>query len=161
VTLDFGNLTALEKFMSRVDTSGSCWLWTGGNDGQYGYGHVWLSDDRPTVKTHRLAWELAHGPIPPGMWVCHSCDTPACCRPSHLFLATNRGNIQDAMRKGRLGGKLHPLLRDEAIASIVAGRETQAMAARRLGVNPSTVSTWLRSRGIPTPRTPSRLASLT
>lgn len=134
--------------MARVDTSGSCWPWTGGNDGRWGYGHVWLSSDRPSVKAHRLAWELAHGPIPAGMVVCHLCDTPACCRPSHLVLGTSRENAHDAMRKGRLSGKLHPLDREEAIASLVAGRESQSAIARRLGVSQSTVSRWLKTRGI-------------
>jgi hypothetical protein len=52
---------------------------------------------------HRLAWEEANGqPVPPGMNVCHSCDNPSCCNPDHLWVGTQRENVQDAVRKGRL-----------------------------------------------------------
>jgi hypothetical protein len=49
---------------------------------------------------HRLAYVLAHGPIPPGMIVMHRCGNPACCNPSHLLLGTNA----DLARRRRRGG---------------------------------------------------------
>lgn len=51
--------------------------------------------------THRLAYREFVGPIPEGMKVCHTCDNPPCCRPSHLFLGTDEDNTQDAISKGR------------------------------------------------------------
>ncbi len=41
---------------------------------------------------HRVAWEDAHGPIPPGMTVDHMCWNPACINPDHLRLLTHRDN---------------------------------------------------------------------
>lgn len=88
------------RFWSKVDKSGDCWLWTG-HRLKNGYGQFSLTTTRP-VKAHRFAWELAHGPIPGGMMVCHHCDNPPCVRPDHLFLGTAKDNTQDAIRKGRM-----------------------------------------------------------
>ena len=53
------------------------------------------------VRAHRLAYQLVHGPIPNAFQVCHTCDTPLCCRPDHLWLGTNAENQADCTRKGR------------------------------------------------------------
>ena len=44
---------------------------------------------------------MANGPIPAGMQVLHRCDNPPCVRPDHLFLGTNKDNVDDKMAKGR------------------------------------------------------------
>ena len=50
---------------------------------------------------NRLAWTLANGAIPADSCVCHTCDTPACCNPAHLFLGSHSENMADMKTKGR------------------------------------------------------------
>lgn len=87
-------------FWSRValPNENGCREWAGGRN-TFGYGIV-ASNGRP--RAHRLAWELTFGPIPEGLFVCHHCDNPPCCEPLHLFLGTQKDNVQDAVAKGRM-----------------------------------------------------------
>ncbi len=89
-----------ERFWRNVDKQpgDACWEWTGHRQDN-GYG-VLTVNYRPT-RAHRISYELHNGPIPKGMFVCHTCDTPACVRPDHLFSGTNRDNMHDAAVKGR------------------------------------------------------------
>lgn len=79
-------------------TTVGCIPWTGKKHG-YGYGSISRNGER--YLTHRVAWERAFGPIPPGMVVMHECDNPPCYRLSHLRLGTYRDNFMDAVAKGR------------------------------------------------------------
>jgi hypothetical protein len=91
-----------ERFWSKVDRSGTCWLWTASLT-KGGYGQFWFPPKR--VDAHRASWMIANGPIPAGMCVCHDCDNPRCVRPDHLFLGTKLENTHDIIRKGRPIGR--------------------------------------------------------
>lgn len=54
-----------------------------------------------TKYVHRQVWIMAHGPIPPGMVVMHSCDNRLCFRLDHLSLGTQAENHADMVAKGR------------------------------------------------------------
>lgn len=86
------------RFWSKVKKTPSCWLWTGSTASQ-GYGRFQLRGRYPGA--HRVAWALQHGKFSV-LYICHHCDVRACVRIDHLFEGSQRDNILDAARKGRL-----------------------------------------------------------
>ena len=92
--------TVIEKFQAKYIpvTESGCWLWFGANSAR-DYGDFWFNGKMR--RAHRVSWELAHGPIPPGMFVCHTCDVPSCVNPDHLFLGDRAANMRDCVKKGR------------------------------------------------------------
>ena len=93
--------TLPEFFWKRVKKTQICWIWTGRFDG-VGYGIIQLGRGEKRKGAHRASWELHYGKIPDGLMICHHCDNPSCVRPDHLFLGTQKDNLQDASRKGRM-----------------------------------------------------------
>ncbi len=98
-------------FWANVECGPVCWEWQASRTSK-GYGQSHWGGKH--VKAHRLAWELARGPIPPGLCVLHRCDNPPCCRPGHLFIGTRADNNRDSALKGRgalgerNGARTHP-----------------------------------------------------
>jgi hypothetical protein len=82
--------TLRERFEARVVKAGpdECWLWTL-RPGHAGYGCLSMGKGNNPVLAHRVAWELAHGPIPKDLRVRQRCVNRLCCNPAHLFLALN------------------------------------------------------------------------
>lgn len=92
---EFGsNESLIDKFLKKVKKTETCWLWTGFIK-KSGYG---LYNKK---RVHRIAYELFKGHIPKGMFVCHSCDVRNCVNPDHLWLGTNKDNLNDMKIKGR------------------------------------------------------------
>lgn len=83
-------------FWSLVDKTESCWIWNGPKG--KGYGRVTVNGIRDTAA--RQSWRLTKGEIG-NLLVCHHCDVPLCVRPDHLFLGTQKDNMQDWTRKGK------------------------------------------------------------
>lgn len=128
-----------ERFAASYQIVGDCWLWqkgfAGGKNGRYGQLRL---PDGSAVSAHRLSFELHNGAIPPGMCVCHRCDTPACVNPSHLFLGTNAENTADRHRKGRtLSCERHPRAKitPEIVDAIRSSPDDAATLGRRFGID--------------------------
>ena len=62
-----------------------CQVWSWATDGK-GYGM--LAHEGKVLLAHRAAYELVNGPIPSGLELHHTCDTPLCVNPNHLLAVT-------------------------------------------------------------------------
>lgn len=95
--------------LSMPEPNCGCWLWLASvrlNPAGLEYGRLVIGSrsnkSRRSVAAHRLAFEVYNGPILPGMNVLHKCDVSTCVNPKHLFLGTQKDNMQDCLRKGRI-----------------------------------------------------------
>lgn len=129
-----------EKFWSNTipEPNSGCLLWLGPSfkprrrSKEYGrYG-------KRNLLAHRVSWALTHGEAGNNM-VCHSCDTPLCVNPDHLFLGDAASNMADKVSKGRQarGNKIRPTKLTEDQARYIKANPALACAdiARQFGVS--------------------------
>lgn len=91
-----------ERFWNKVEKSGDdeCWNWKASfRKHSEKYGAFWMNGRHHP--SSRIAWILTNGEIPHGYVVCHKCDNPSCCNPSHLFIGLPSDNDADRVAKGR------------------------------------------------------------
>ena len=125
-----------------VDEVTGCHLWTASRD-RLGYGYTRVG--RRVARAHRVAWEAVHGPIPPGLVVCHRCDNPSCVNVEHLFIGTHADNQRDKCRKGRQArgernGRSKLTVEDVVdIRRRLAAGEGRSDIARAYGVDPAAI----------------------
>lgn len=137
-------LTNADRFWLKVDTSGgakACWMWRGSTTAK-GYGSFcWHGR---IEHAQRVSFIIANGEFPRELHVLHTCDTPSCVNPAHLFLGTNQDNVDDKMNKGRhpvFYGEQHACckLTDAQVAEIryryAAGGETHRRLGKEFGVS--------------------------
>lgn len=85
--------TDVKRFWRKVDRSGDCWLWTDVLAAN-GYGYLGIGGrSGRKIQAHRIAFELAKGPIPEGMQIDHLCRNRGCVNPDHLESVTQRENL--------------------------------------------------------------------
>jgi hypothetical protein len=149
----------LDNFWSQVNATeiSDCWDWVGARD-KCGYGIFPFVPDvdglprRYGTRAHRFAYLITGNPINTGMMVCHSCDHPPCCNPSHLFAGTNTDNMRDASIKGRMnppkGEKRWNAKITErdviAIRHLASSGEMQKDIAVKFGLSASTIANIVR-----------------
>lgn len=132
-----------QRYWRRVVVRDGCWGWMGHHD-RLGYAHL------GALRAYRVAYEVAFGPIPPGLMVRHLCNNPGCVRPDHLAVGTQLDNMRDMVRAGRSTAGER-----SAAAKLTAGdvREmrrafgggvSQGALAKRFGISQSNVSRIVR-----------------
>ncbi len=101
-----------DRFWSKIDPTsgfgpyGTCWEWKASRNKEV-YGRYRF--DNKITGSHRYAYELYFGPIPLDKpCVCHYCNNPPCCNPSHLYVGTKKDNAQQMAREGRQRFQKHP-----------------------------------------------------
>lgn len=140
MTLDQQREYIIERTTPEPNTG--CWLWLLCTN-RDGYGLAFVPNRRGQP-AHKLAYQLFVGPIPDDRIVCHTCDTPLCCNPRHLFWGTCSDNMQDMVSKGRAPGprdtssKLTPELVREIRTEVSKGTSLRQIA-NRLGLSRTSV----------------------
>jgi hypothetical protein len=70
------------------ETPEGCWIWQGPWLASHQAGFLVIHDRKRLA--HRIAWELAHGLIPPAHRVIRTCAQPRCINPAHRILVAHR-----------------------------------------------------------------------
>jgi len=126
---------SVEVEFARWFTQGDgCWEWQGARD-RNGYGA--FSYACVTRRAHVVALELDGRPAGRGQHACHTCDNPACVRPSHLYPGTPQQNVDDAVaRRRHQHGERHyaAKLTPDAVRIIRASNLASPALAAQFGV---------------------------
>lgn len=133
--------------MRSVNEITDCWIYTG-RINKDGYGRIGKS-----AVAHREAYRLWVGQLVKGLYVCHTCDNPACINPKHLFLGTPLKNVADKVAKNRqaVGGKgIASKLTAEQVIEIRTrysqGGISQAKLASEYGVKSNAIGAIVRGK---------------
>lgn len=137
--------STIARFWRKVDIRGpnECWAWLAGRN-RKGYGVVSAKPGQSRL-SHVRSFLISVGATG-GFFVLHKCDNPRCVNPKHLFLGTNRDNMEDMREKGRSrrGSKHHNAkLQEESVLEIrqlLNSGRTGASVAAQYGVSVMTIS---------------------
>lgn len=88
---DRGDPTGERRLASRARREGDCLRWTGSRT-PAGYGQMSVAGR--LVGVHRVAYELAVGPVPEGLEIDHLCRVRDCINPDHLEVVTHAENVR-------------------------------------------------------------------
>lgn len=128
-----------ERFWSKVDKSGDCWVWTAGRDnaeyGQFRY-------EGKNVKAHRVSFFFENGYWP--KVTRHTCDNPPCVNPAHLLDGTYKGNNDDIYARERNYGLTASQVKE--IRNIPMSRTIISDVSREYGVSEQTARNVLNGR---------------
>lgn len=137
-------MNQIDRFMQKVEKTAECWIWTARTTRQ-GYGRFFANGRNNLA--HRVSYEMFVG-VAGDMHVLHRCDNPSCVRPDHLFLGSNKDNVDDKVAKGRTPpakGELNPhsrLKKEDVlkIRSMHANKVPRSLIAKEFAVVPAYIN---------------------
>lgn len=145
----------MDRFWSKVDKSGECWLWTAATT-PAGYGVFWYAGRLEAA--HRVSLKLTGVLLQPHECALHRCDVRLCVRPDHIFVGSRGDNNRDTVAKGRHrsqiygkesyshmrgannpNAKMTPEMVHYARRQVEMYHRSKASVARELGVSRGTI----------------------
>lgn len=153
----------IKRFEAKFVKGGEddCWEWQGAG-GKYGF--MKLPGSRINEYSHRLSYMIYKAEFEGSDQVLHECDNPRCVNPRHLFLGSQKQNMQDMKMKDRhLNGEKNSKakLTEDQVKEILGWLElkefSQKTIAAEFGVGQmeiSRISRGLRWRHITDPNNP-------
>lgn len=129
---------------TKRDHETGCLEWIAGKSAGYG---IFYWNGR-TYGAHRVAYELANGPVPKGLMVRHLCFNPRCVNPEHLAAGTAQDNADDETEAKRGRCKLTNWEAVTIPGLILLGWEPEQVAAE-YGITVSQVRNVIAGRSRP------------
>lgn len=96
-----------KRFFKNIDVAcnAPCWVWIGCPSRDR---HVQVNVNGRMEYAHRWAYKLFQSNDIDNKVIMHTCDNPRCVNPIHLIVGTQKDNIQDAVKKGRVSRTHQP-----------------------------------------------------
>lgn len=132
------------ELAKHVVNENGCWIWQGYKN-KDGYGETSVSG-KPWA-LHRLSYHFYNGPLENGKMICHTCDTPSCHNPKHLYQGTALDNNRDRAKRNKEGPKKYQAimaeragLDAEKVNAIYLSDEYPGILGERYGIHKTTVT---------------------
>ena len=140
-----------EQILDRINTNvkkieNGCWIWQGalGGSGRYAL----VNWHQKLWRVTRLRYELEGRRLKAHELACHTCDTPSCVNPEHIFIGDGSANQQDSIaknRKSRCKGETNGMAKVDAsdvreILRLLKKGVFQRKVAKMFGTSQSNVS---------------------
>lgn len=143
----------IDRLNEKFRPNAECYQWVDKICSSDGYPRIYWAPMKRGIKANRAVWMHFNGPIPDGMFVCHSCDNKLCVRIEHLWLGTPKDNARDMFSKKRNRnpkGEHHPKakLTEKEVREIrsMRGQLSSRLIGLKFGVSKGAISAILEGR---------------
>ena len=85
------------NYSEKCDVSG-CWNWKMAKNSR---GYAEISHNAKKERANRISYQAFKGEVPSHLFICHTCDNPACVNPDHLYIGTHQNNVDDKLKRNK------------------------------------------------------------